>query len=520
MIFDDQTLTAGYAFAAQLCEAYRELSARDLKLVMLAAMGEVSLPSARLEHIRLHIHPNWEGCNRILFVVATLCEIDRISGARQLPPTRVIDVMSHIQVFRENMPEGAVIECHGDSTLPLALWFAFRGAVVYFTGDKDFASCCAAIAEREIRCVSPEEPFVSEAYHFVSLFRGNVAIPAFYRKLFRARYKGAVILTTWSFLNCDSPRILQLKQKFVSSGELRTAIQLPSGVMNRALPALLQLAPPRDGNPGKVRLINAKDWFILGHAGIVEVSYLTPILDQVDRKPHAEGQQRGPMPPAEDVAPAELILRQCDLRMRDQQILNNTEHFERLEECATLIRGQVLPSRASHEIAHEYREVVLTDIDEFGLVASASRVLDNAPRLTPSREVALLRKNDILLSSKGSLLSLGRVGIVADTVPNWLPSQTFYLIRAEIVDPIWLFYFLRSRTAQEYFQSHSSGTTVPQIKVGDLSSLQIPVPDERQLEEVHRIHEDMLKLVKKKRKLREQQGLLLQQSQSVFDSML
>ena len=130
-----------------------------------------------------------------------------------------------------------------------------------------------------------------------------------------------------------------------------------------------------------------------------------------------------------------------------------------------------------------------------------------------------MRKNDILLSSKGSLQSLGRVGIVVDTMPNWLPNQTFYLIRAEIVDPVWLFYFLRSRTAQEYFQSHCSGTTVPQIKVGDLSSLQIPVPDDRQLQEMHRIHEDMLKGVKKIQKLKKQQKLLLEKSQQAFDSM-
>lgn len=520
MIFDDQTLTAGYAFAAQLYEAHKELSAHDLKLVMLAAVGIVPLSSSALERIRQRIQPHCEGCDRILFVITVLCELDRISGDRQMPPVRVIDIMSHIQAFRENMPEGAVIECHGNSTLPLVLWFAFRKAVVYFTGDKAFAACCSAIAGHDILWISPDEPFVADAYHFVSLSRGNLAVPAFYRKLFRAHYLGAVILTTWSFLNCDSPRILQLKQKFISSGELRTVIQLPSGIMHRTLPALLQLVPCRGGKQGNVRLINAKEWFIFGHAGTIEVSYLTPILDQVDRKPHAEGAQRAPMPPAEDVSAAALILRQCDLRMRDLQVLHsNAEHSERLEECATLIRGQMLPTRAPHEIAHEYREVMLTDIDEFGLIASASRVVDNVPRLSPSREVALLRKNDILLSSKGSLQSLGRVGIVVDTMPNWLPNQTFYLIRAEIVDPVWLFYFLRSRTAQEYFQSHCSGTTVPQIKVGDLSSLQIPVPDDRQLQEMHRIHEDMLKGVKKIQKLKKQQKLLLEKSQQAFDSM-
>lgn len=519
MIFDDQTLMAGYAFAAQLYEKNKELSAYDLKLVMLAAAGDVPLESSALERIRQRIQPQYEGCDRILFVVTAICELDRLTGDRQTLPLRIIDIMSHIQVFREKLPDGAVIECHGDSTLPLALWFAFRKATVYFTGDKAFAFCCSAIAGQDIHWVPMDAPFVPGAYHYISLFQGNLALPTCYRKLFRARYLGAVILTTWSFLNGDSPRILQLKQKFISRGELRAVIQLPSGVMARYLPALLQLATS-SGTSGVVRLINARDWFILGHAGTVEVSYLMPILDQLDRKPHIKGTQRVPMPPTEEVSPAELILRQCDLRMRDQPLqYKNTEHFERLEECAMLIRGQMLPPKASHEIAHEYREVVLTDIDEFGLVAAASRVVDNAPRLSRSREVALLRKNDILLSCKGSLLSLGRVGIVVDTIPNILPSQTFYLIRAETIDPVWLYYFLRSHTAQEYFQSHSSGTSVPQIKIGDLSSLSIPIPNEKQLQEVHSIHEDMLKKVKKIQKLRERQKSLLDKSQQIFDSM-
>ena len=131
MIFDDQTLTAGYAFAAQLYEAHKELSAHDLKLVMLAAVGNVPLSSSALERIRQRIQPHCEGCDRILFVITVLCELDRISGDRQMPPVRVIDIMSHIQAFRENMPEGAVIECHGNSTLPLVLWFAFRLSLIH-----------------------------------------------------------------------------------------------------------------------------------------------------------------------------------------------------------------------------------------------------------------------------------------------------------------------------------------------------------------------------------------------------
>lgn len=520
MIFDDQTLTAGYAFASRLCETHRELSAHELTLVTLAAMSGNSLPSEKLEGIRRSLAPQCDGCDHVLFLIAALCEVDRISGARQIPPTRVVDIMSHIQVFREHMPKGAAIECHGDSTLPLALWFAAHHATVYFTGSQAFAEQCSSIASHEIHCINEYDPFIEQAYHFVSLYKGNISQSSFYRKLSHTNYRGAVVLTTWSFLSCDRPRILQLKQQFISSGELRTVIQLPADAMRRTLPALLQLAPADREDPQTVRLINARDWYILGHAGTIEVSYLSPILDQVDRKPCIEGLHRAPVPPAEDVSHPELLLRQCDLRMRDARAACSAEHFERLDECATLVRGQMLPAKNPHETAHVYREVVLTDIDEFGLISSASRILDNAPHLPRSREVALLKKNDILLSCKGSLLSLGRVGIVTESMPNWLPNQTFYLIRTELVDPIWLFHFLRSRTAQEYFQAHGSGTSVPQIKVGDLSALRVPVPGEEELKDVHRVHDDILKSVRKIQKLKKYQADLTERCQQVFDRMM
>ncbi|MBP3731505.1 MAG: restriction endonuclease subunit S [Mailhella sp.] len=514
MVFDDQTLTEGCAFACEISENFKAVSASDLKLAMLAVIGGVELHSPRLENLRRQIFPRKSSGSRVIFAIAALCELDRVRGERQIPPARVIDIMSHMQVFREELPQDAVVECHGESMLPLALWFASLGARVHFTGGKTLAECASAVAGREIFCEQPDAPFVLDAYHFAFLYKGNISLSSFCRNLARASYHGAVILTTWSFLNSTGPRELKLKQEFLSSGVLRTVIQLPSGLMPRVLPAILQLAP-NAGKPADVRLIDAKEWFVLDN-GTVEVGYLRPILNLVDRKKSWAVEPNTPVPPVEDVPQAELVLRQCDLRPRKQDAGVNAERFRRLDECAVLIRGQMMPARLPHQSAHSYQEVVLTDIDGTGFIHSASRMVDNAPKLSRQRELALLRKHDILLSGKGSLLSLGSVGIVMESMPNWLPNQTFYLVRAESVDPIWLFYFLRSKTAQDYLKAHTSGTTVPQIKVGDLYSLAVPMPDERQLEEVRSLHAAMLKIAGKIRKLKESHAQMLEQCESVY----
>ncbi len=515
MLFDDQTLTDGYAFAGSLSEEFKSLSAADMKLAMLAAVGNVSLPYERLEQVRRRINVPHVSGSLVLFVIAALCEMDRIRGGMEIPPTRVIDIMSHMQIYRDEIPSDAVIQCHGDGMLPLALWFASCGVRVCFDGSCILAECASVIADNEIFCPGQHPFFAREAYHFAMLLKRNVSLASFYRELTRSSYRGAVILTTWSFLSSASPKEFRLKQEMASSGELRTVIQLPAGLMPRVLPALLRLAP-QGGRMEEIRLVDAKDWFVVTN-GVVKVSYLFPIFSQVDRRRGKDADRHAPVPPAEDISAGELARRKGDLRMRREPIGDGAKHACPLEDCAMLVRGQMLPVLHPGQPGHAYREVVLTDIDSSGFVCTASRLVEGTPRLSPQRELAILRRNDILLSVKGSLASLGTVGLVADCGQGWLPSQTFYLIRPESIDPLWLFYFLRSSSAQNYLKSHSSGTTVPQIKVSDLYAMPVPVPEEAKLKEIRKLHAKMLKLVGKFRKLEEARSDVWDQCEEFFE---
>lgn len=72
-----------------------------------------------------------------------------------------------------------------------------------------------------------------------------------------------------------------------------------------------------------------------------------------------------------------------------------------------------------------------------------------------SRRIARVRSPADLQGAR-CLQSLGKVGIVTQCGDNWLPSQTFYLIRTECIDPIWLFHYLRSRGRPNYLRSNIS----------------------------------------------------------------
>ena len=165
MVFDDQTLTEGCAFACEISENFKAVSASDLKLAMLAVIGGVELHSPRLENLRRQIFPRKSSGSRVIFAIAALCELDRVRGERQIPPARVIDIMSHMQVFREELPQDAVVECHGESMLPLALWFTlsqrFRMKRANIEVKRKTAEITAAI-ESSISGVRTAKAFANE----------------------------------------------------------------------------------------------------------------------------------------------------------------------------------------------------------------------------------------------------------------------------------------------------------------------------------------------------------------------
>lgn len=500
MLFDERILQDGADFATRVWTRNRLLAPEELRDLVLSGFSGLG-PTGKLQGREAPMAP---GDNRILTAIAALDELDRLTGTYNHLPIRLADLMSHLLLAEP----GDVIVCHGQRTLQFALWFASRGNPTFFGGDAHLLPHIRAVAEGEALPLEPGAPYPGEARH-MTVETHNEELGAFMRRLDRSCPKGAVVMTNWSFLGATSPQLLSLKQRIIENGTLYSAVQLPRGLIPRTLPALLQLGPPAPAR--KVRLVDAKDWSIPGRGGM-EVSYLDPILAQACDRPLGRLPPWTPKPAARALPREELVRLSCDLRLKHEHAPREfAGREETLGACAALVRGQMLARAGNGQEPQVFCEVTLADVDAYGLVTGASRLVDDAAPLPRARQVARLRPGDILLVCKGSLQSLGKVGLVTESEDNWLPSQTFYLIRSESLDPVWLFHYLRSPRAADYFRAHISGTSIPQIQAADIAALPVPLPDEESLEAVLAVHKKALRLAGKIGKLQAELENLLRE---------
>ncbi|MFQ9867815.1 MAG: hypothetical protein ACLRWP_13120 [Bilophila wadsworthia] len=326
-------------------------------------------------------------------------------------------------------------------------------------------------------------------------------------------------MTNWSFLSSASPRTLHLKQRLIENGSLYSVTQLPGGIIPRTLPALLQLGPSEPGRT--VRLVNAKDWCVPSRQGL-EISYLDPILAQACDRPIGRLPRWTPKPPAENVDYEALIQRGCDLRLKSSPLVQTSApslREESLGGCAALVRGQMLAKAGDGELSNIYREVTLADIDESGFATDASRLVPDAAPLPRSRRIARLREGDLLLTCKGSLQSLGKVGIVTQCGDNWLPSQTFYrsMRNVSIRSGYSIIAFsagLELSALKHFRNEHPADSGCGYRGIADSG------PNEEMLASVHAVHRQALKLLQKIDKLRDELDGLLDAPAVMLDSLM
>lgn len=131
----------------------------------------------------------------------------------------------------------------------------------------------------------------------------------------------------------------------------------------------------------------------------------------------------------------------------------------------------------------DVREITPSDIDESGIVNSGSKDIriDEAV-LSKSRD-QFLENGDVLLSIKGGL---GKVAMVNDLDKKTLPGQAFCVIRLRPSAPITataLVQYLRSSVGQALLNRNAQGTAVSFVPMGEVKSLQIVIPNPKELED-------------------------------------
>jgi type I restriction enzyme M protein len=156
-----------------------------------------------------------------------------------------------------------------------------------------------------------------------------------------------------------------------------------------------------------------------------------------------------------------------------------------------IVKPQALRSvENGHEKGVVIFEVSPAELPEYEYLQTPTRERLVDPQDIERHGQQALRPGDVLLSVKGTI---GKSAVAGAELPDIqiFPSQSSVILRlkprAAIADPVALLMHLRSPLFQSLLQSVVTGTTIPNVTLGDLRALPIVIPtveEQRQLREV------------------------------------
>lgn len=186
--------------------------------------------------------------------------------------------------------------------------------------------------------------------------------------------------------------------------------------------------------------------------------------------------------PVEEIQKANYVLLPDRYLQRDQEKaldhLFGMSEVKRLDEVANLIRAFALPKPS--EGGSPVYEAAPADVGEDGFLQQPRKSREIDPASVGKVLNQKLLPNDIVLSIKGNV---GTVGLVPDTSENkipWVAGQSLMILRvknAQALSPLTLFEYLANPTVNSYLRSLAKGATFPALNMKDIKQFPIAVPD-------------------------------------------
>ena len=144
--------------------------------------------------------------------------------------------------------------------------------------------------------------------------------------------------------------------------------------------------------------------------------------------------------------------------------------FHTLKDLADIRTGYTVRGRAE---PGSVRLVHIADLAGGGLLDPARVSATGDVEPAPEHR---LRAHDVLLASRGEA---NPAALVEADLPDTVATSHLYLIRCDgsTLDPAYLAWYLNSRPAQDFFETHAHGTySVRRIRLDDVGTLPVPLP--------------------------------------------
>lgn len=261
---------------------------------------------------------------------------------------------------------------------------------------------------------------------------------------------------------------LQSREQVVGKGLLNTIIQMPTGTYPTTGVSYVIMVFSK-GNE-KVRLIDARECCLNSKSAYKKID-----LEKIKELINSEEPDLKLFVDKEEIASKNynLDLNQYFNDVSDIELINP----KAIKEIGDVFAGYQYTSRKIEELEPgegnvsvvkvsniengeiNYNDLVSIDIDENKI------------------EKYFLKENDILISTKGTLIKIGLITNIGDK--KLIPYNNLQVIRitSEDVNPIYVCNYLNSETGQRFLRLIQTGQIIININKNDLLNVQVPVVD-------------------------------------------
>lgn len=312
-----------------------------------------------------------------------------------------------------------------------------------------------------------------------------------------------------------------IRQNLVENDLVEAVIALPNNLVGTAaIPLnLLVLNKNKRDFEGKIQVINGNqnDWYkhdrfvnTLTSTGISEIAKIyTKKIEKDGISTIINNDEY------KDTLSVKKYILPTEITIDDQKYHINKENLQKenrisLDQLVEIKRGFNVTQR-NETVVGKYLAIKVVDINDKKINKNKLAHI-NIPT-NPSRY--LLKKNDLLLSTRGTL---GKVAMIGEDNTNMVASANLVALRAKSdkINMKWLMYYLSSPMGKFEISQAASGTAISTISPSDLRNIQIPVISKVDQDwAVEQFEHTKVKLDQERKKLQKQ---YLKNEDKLYDS--
>lgn len=261
---------------------------------------------------------------------------------------------------------------------------------------------------------------------------------------------------------------LQSREQVVEKGLLNTIIQMPTGTYPSTSVSYVIMVFSK-GNE-KVRLIDAKEYLLNSKSANkkIDIEKIKNIINNNDSEY------------VMFVNNEEIASKKYNLNL--DQYFNDVSDIELinpkpLKEIANVLGGYQYTSRKIKELEPRKGNVSVVKVSNIENGEINYNDLVSIDVDENKVEKYFLKENDILISTKGTLIKIGLITNIGDK--KLIPYNNLQVIRitSEDVNPIYVCNYLNSETGQRFLRLIQTGQIIININKNDLLNVQVPVVD-------------------------------------------